>query len=184
MAELFIKVQGPERYRESIPDTIQRRASRRSLPHPAPSVFHFERNAPMAGTLKLRLKNDFAELERLQSEITQFLQTEGASENTIYTLTLALEEMVTNIVKYGYDDSLAHEIEVDADVRDNQVRIAILDDGHAFDPLARPEVDVNKPIEDRDIGGLGIHLVRKMLDEVGYERRDGKNIFRMRKQAA
>src|SRR5438105_12865810 len=127
----------------------------------------------MPGAITLRITNDFAELERLQREATTFLRDQGVSEGTIYTLTLALEEMITNIIKYGYDDTLAHEIEIELDIRDNQARVAILDDGHPFNPLARPEVDVNKPIEDRDIGGLGIHLVRKMLDEVDYERREG-----------
>jgi anti-sigma regulatory factor (Ser/Thr protein kinase) len=132
-------------------------------------------------SLSLQLSNDFGELERLQETTTSFLKSHGVNGQIIYTINLALEEMVTNVIKYGYDDQSAHLITINLNHHGDAVSAEIVDDGHEFNPLDRAPVDTTKPLEDREIGGLGIHLVRKMLDEVRYSRVEGANRFFMKK---
>ncbi len=128
------------------------------------------------------IKNQVAELERVNGEVTQFLEDNRQPPKIVYTIILALEEMVTNIIKYGYDDTAEHRIDIRLQISGSQVTITLIDDGHEFNPLAQPEVDVNQPLEERGIGGLGIHLVRRTMDALDYQRRDGRNIFTMSKK--
>ena len=97
---------------------------------------------------------------------------------------LALEEHLTNVFNYGYSDNVVHEIIVRFSVNDDWFQIEIEDDGRRFNPLERPPVDTSMPLEQRPIGGLGIHLIRKFMDELDYQRVDGKNVLRMRKKRA
>ena len=83
--------------------------------------------------------------------------------------------MVTNTLKFGYDDTAVHEILLRVEVLPKRLLLIIEDDGHEFNPLNAPEPDVNLPAEQRTPGGLGIHLVRKFAEDVGYERSSGRN---------
>lgn len=131
--------------------------------------------------LSLSLRNDFDELSNLAEQVTTFLETNGVSAEAVFAANLAIEELVTNIIKYGYDDEAAHEIQLDLTLKDSVLAIEIRDDGHEFNPFDRPEPDTTLPAAERDIGGLGIHFVRKMLDSCLYERRDGMNIVSVSK---
>jgi anti-sigma regulatory factor (Ser/Thr protein kinase) len=90
---------------------------------------------------------------------------------------LAFEELLSNIVFYGYDDEAIHEIEILFSYDDTKLSVTIKDDGKAFNPLELAEPDTSLSIDDRKIGGLGIHLVRTMMDEVRYQREGEFNIF-------
>lgn len=93
----------------------------------------------------------------------------------VFKVNLALEELVLNVMNYGHDDGL-HEIDIKLVSEENSLTIEIVDDGRPFDPLNdAPIPDVNAELEDRTIGGLGIHFVRKMMDDVRYRREEGKN---------
>ena len=136
------------------------------------SEFAFE---PMNEPLRLRIKNSFEAIPPANEAVANFLEQRQASSGVIYLATLAIEELVTNCVKYGYDDKLEHEIEIDVAVVDGLMRLTVSDDGHAFNPLEVPEPDTDLPIEDRQVGGLGIHLLRQLADQMSYERREGRN---------
>ena len=94
---------------------------------------------------------------------------------------LSLEEHLTNVMKYGFEDTQVHEILVRLEIVNGDFQIEVEDDGKAFNPLDYPGPDLNLPASERPIGGLGIHLIRKFMDELGYRREGGRNVFQMRK---
>lgn len=130
----------------------------------------------------LKLHNDYSELPRISSDVTAFLEDHGGTTETAFAANLAIEEMVTNIIKYGYDDEGRHEIDITLSAHDGSVWIEIRDDGHEFNPFEHPEPDTSLPADDREIGGLGIHFVRNMLDTYKYERTDGQNVVTLSKK--
>ena len=97
-------------------------------------------------------------------------------------LNLVLEELVTNIIFYGYEDKDEHEININLSYKNNTIKVQIEDDGRQFDPLQVPEPDIEKTVEDRKIGGLGIHFVRKIMDDINYLRLDNKNRLTLTKR--
>lgn len=101
-----------------------------------------------------------------------------------FLVSLAIEEIVTNCIKYGYDDSDAHTIEISLSLSDGLLTMVVTDDGHPFNPLEAPPPDLSLAIEDRPIGGLGIHLLRELSDEVSYDRRDGMNRLTLTKRSS
>jgi serine/threonine-protein kinase RsbW len=136
----------------------------------------------VSSDLTLRLPNTFDALTGANEEITQFLEEHSTPPDAVFAANLAIEELFTNIVKYGYDDTAAHEILLRIAVLDGELRIEITDDGHEFNPFDQPEPDTSLPAEERPIGGLGIHFVRNMLDHCAYCRNDGKNTVTLRKK--
>jgi anti-sigma regulatory factor (Ser/Thr protein kinase) len=101
----------------------------------------------------------------------------SASPKDVPTLQLALEEAVTNVINHGYSDGKPHAFTVELTASDRRVTVIVTDDAPAYDPLARAEVDITLPLDQRPIGGLGVHLVKKLMDSARYERRDGRNIL-------
>ena len=96
----------------------------------------------------------------------------------IFPLRLVLEELLTNIIKYGYDDNGHHEIGIDMKPEDNGVSVRISDDGHPFNPLTQAhKTEIADALEDQKVGGLGIHLVKQMAKNLNYHRQGNKNIF-------
>jgi anti-sigma regulatory factor (Ser/Thr protein kinase) len=126
----------------------------------------------------ITLHNDLAELARLAEFVDAFCGPLHATEKDSMAFHLSLEEAVTNVINHGYKDGQPHTFTVGLSVStDDRVTATITDDAVAYDPLARPPVDTSAPIEEREIGGLGVHLVKKLMDTCHYERRDGKNIL-------
>jgi len=124
----------------------------------------------------LRLRNDFSELSALADATTNFLEENQTGLDAVFAANLAIEELVTNIIKYGYDDEAVHEISVHIAKNADTVHIRVCDDGHEFNPFDHPEPDTTLPAEQREIGGLGIHFVRNMLDSCDYRREGDTNI--------
>jgi len=122
------------------------------------------------------ITNDFTNLSGLMERATEFLESKGVDAQAVYRTNLALEEMVTNIIKYGYDTHGQHKIEVTLDVGATEVAMVIIDDGHDFNPVLH---DGKKP-EDREIGGWGIPLMKKLLDQMDHRREAGRNILEIK----
>jgi len=131
----------------------------------------------MAATLTLSLKNDPAEIGRLVDLLEAFGPQSGLTDDATFKLTLALDEIVANVVRHGFDDDREHRIEVNVTVDDRTVTASVEDDGLEFDPREAPVPDLDLPIEMRKPGGLGMHLVRATMDSVEYRRQDGRNIL-------
>ena len=97
---------------------------------------------------------------------------------------MSLDEIVCNVIRHGFDDDKEHEIHVAVDVADGVVTASVTDDGVAFDPREAPLPNLDAPIEERQPGGLGMHLVRSTMDEVDYRREDDRNILTVRTSLA
>jgi anti-sigma regulatory factor (Ser/Thr protein kinase) len=97
---------------------------------------------------------------------------------------LVLDELLTNIISYGYTDSDTHQITVELTVVDGAMTIRIVDDGVAFNPFEQDAPDLESSIERRELGGLGIHLVKKFMDDYSYQRSDEFNIVTLSKSLA
>jgi len=127
------------------------------------------------GSMEVTLPNSLAAVARLHAAVAHFCQLRAIHPEIEFKIDLALEEVFTNIVRHGYDDSRSHEIVVRLQGGRDRVRITIEDDGRHFNPLLAPAVDVNSALAERRVGGLGIHLVRRLMDHVRYQRRPGSN---------
>ena len=134
------------------------------------------------------LKNDLAELERLSNVVDEFGKRHGLPTTALFDLHLALDEILTNVVAYGYDDQDEHEIIVrlafGGDGNAQRIEVEVEDDGRPFNPLETASPDVQTSVADRPIGGLGIFLVRRVMEDLEYRRQRGKNVLVMRKTLA
>lgn len=106
----------------------------------------------------------------------------GVTDEAQRDLVVALEELVTNVLQHGAAGGRVPDVEVSLDVLDGVFVLVVADDGPAFDPLRVAPPARDRPLEDRPIGGLGIHLVRQLMDEVTYARVDGHNRLELRKR--
>ena len=143
---------------------------------------HYIKSEP--GILKrhLTLENEIGQISRLSKFISDIASSRGLDENQAMNINLAMEEAVTNSIMYAYPEGTRGEVEVDARVDDNAIEFTISDNGMEFDPTARPEPDINARAEERPIGGLGIFLVKNIMDSVSYTREKNTNILRLIKK--
>ena len=132
---------------------------------------------------RLIMKNEMTEVARMRSFFFSVCREYGIDEETFKTLNLALEEWVANVINYAYPKGMRGHVEVTADVSDNVLTLVIKDHGTPFDPTQHAEVDIDAELDERAIGGLGIHLIRTIMDSVDYERTaDGYNRLTLTKR--
>ena len=134
-----------------------------------------------AGNLRMMFHNDIKQVSQLEGWLETVSRELECPESLIPSLNLALEEAVTNVILYAYPKGIYGPVELDASREGDSLKFVLSDSGKPFDPTARPDADINASLEDRQIGGLGIHLVRSIMDAVSYEYRDGRNILTMTK---
>jgi serine/threonine-protein kinase RsbW len=131
----------------------------------------------------LRLSASLDNLESFLAHVRSFAASCGVDDTVLYPIELSLEEVLVNIISYAYPNEEKGNIEVSCSWDSQQgLAIQIVDYGTPFDPLEKPEPDTGLSLDEREIGGLGIFLTKKMMDKVTYERRHDKNIFTMIKQ--
>ena len=111
-----------------------------------------------------------------------FSASQGIAGPPAQAVLVALDEVLSNTVRSGFTADRTGHIDVRFEIDGGVLDILVVDDGLAFDPLARAEPDTRAPLETRPVGGLGIYLVRQLMDSVEYERRDGENRLRLRKR--
>ncbi|OMF16417.1 hypothetical protein BK127_12495 [Paenibacillus sp. FSL H7-0331] len=129
----------------------------------------------------MELTNNLEELARLEAWLASWAEQMSVDSKTLFQLNLVCDELVTNTILYGCQSSVAHSIRISIWVDMDNIELTITDDGMAFDPLSLPSPDVQASVEERRIGGLGIHFVRESMDEAIYERVDKLNILHMKK---
>lgn len=134
--------------------------------------------------LTLDVRNAFDAIGPATESAEEWLAKRKISLDVSFLVSLTIEELVTNCIKYGYDDSNEHTIQITLSVDDQTLTMLVVDDGHAFDPLAAKPPDLSAEIEDRQIGGLGIHMLRELADDIRYERRDGTNRVTLTKRVS
>ena len=131
----------------------------------------------MANTLSISFANDMQELTHLLQVVNVFLEPRELQSKLIYAVNLILEEILMNIIKYGYDDEDSHQIEVQIGVEAEEVALTVIDDGKEFNPLTIPGPDRSKSAMDRLEEGLGLQFVRHMRNAMEYRREEDKNIL-------
>ncbi len=124
---------------------------------------------------KWTLPNRLEAVAQAGREVFDWLADLPLSSRAKYAAGLAVEEMATNIVKYGYDDDNEHLIHVTIDITRDHIIIEFVDDGHAFDPTKQPAPDIEKLVHSQKAGGLGIELVRRISEKMMYQRDDNLN---------
>ena len=133
----------------------------------------------MANTLSISFANDMQELTHLLQVVNVFLEPRPLSSKLVYAVNLILEEILMNIIKYGYDDEESHGIEVQIEVEQEEVAVTVVDDGKEFNPLTIPGLDRSKSAMDRIEEGLGLQFVRHMRNAIEYRREEDKNILKI-----
>jgi serine/threonine-protein kinase RsbW len=126
-------------------------------------------------SLAISLPNELSAVSRAAEKLKVFCRDQGIPEPIAHKFGLALDEALTNIVSHAFPDGGRHSIEVRIARRDDHLMAIVSDDGEAFDPLAHPAPDVRAPVEHRKVGGLGIHLLRTLMDTAEYRRIGGRN---------
>ncbi|MBW2392010.1 MAG: ATP-binding protein [Syntrophobacteria bacterium] len=133
----------------------------------------------MANTLSISFANDMQELTHVLQVVNVFLEPRALPSKLVYAVNLILEEILMNIIKYGYDDGESHEIEVQIEVEQEEVAFTVIDDGREFNPLTIPPPDHSKSAMDRLEEGLGLQFVRHMRNAIEYRREEDKNILKI-----
>lgn len=131
--------------------------------------------------MEIVLTSDLSELGRLAEAVEDFGRRHELPEPPLQQMGLALDELVTNVISYGYGDApgaIVVRLGFDGDWLDAE----LIDDAPAFDPFTAPPPDLDSPLEDRRVGGLGVHFVRTLLDRFAYAREGGQNRVRLGKR--
>ena len=130
----------------------------------------------------LTLPNDIETIPQLNEFIDGFCEQRDIDNDITMSLNLAIEEAVVNVMNYAYPEGTVGYVDIEAEADDDFVTFVISDTGKPFDPTQKDEVNTELSAEDRPIGGLGIHLVRRMMDEISYRYADHRNILTLRKK--
>jgi serine/threonine-protein kinase RsbW len=128
---------------------------------------------------EIRIANDMAEIERVTDLVEGFGAGHELSNKVIVALNVSLDEVLNNIISYAYDDTARHDILVRLAIGGGGVEVIVEDDGKPFDPLA---VATPRPRSDTEVGGVGLHFVRSLMDQLEYSRRAGVNRLRLIKK--
>ncbi|WP_051261187.1 ATP-binding protein [Desulfovibrio inopinatus] len=136
----------------------------------------------MTNAISFRIENALPSLEQVAEHVEAFCSENGFTPKDTYHIRLVLDELLTNVIQYGYTDNVVHFILVNLASDGEVLTVHIEDDAARFNLLEVPEPDVHAPIEDRPIGGLGIHLVQKLMNSIRYERIGNKNRITLKKR--
>lgn len=132
---------------------------------------------------ELQLEAKIENLDTVIGSAEEFLEENGCSMKEAMQITIAVEEIYVNIAHYAYaPETGMATVQMELIEDPKGVKFTFIDEGIPFDPLAKEDPDVDAPLEKRQIGGLGIFMVKQSMDEVHYERKDNKNIFSMTKK--
>lgn len=133
-------------------------------------------------TIDVTIVNRGGELARVAGLLDRLGAEHHLAPEMLADLQVALDEVLTNITEYAYTDKAEHEIHIRFEVLDNVLEAVIEDDGAPFNPLAIPGPDISKPLHERRVGGVGVHFVRSLMDEVAYDRAGERNRLVLRKR--
>ena len=139
-----------------------------------------ENNGPNEGAqtliLELTVKNQYIEIDRVNGEFNTFAEKCRLSDSIRRKVNLVFDELLNNIISYAFQDEEEHHIGIRVEHSVDKLNITISDDGSPFNIFNKPPPQTDLKLEDRPIGGMGIHLVRSVMDDYYYRRENGKNI--------
>lgn len=131
--------------------------------------------------IHIKIKNNILELENVNRIFGQFIETNHIDQKIFSAVSLALDEILNNIISYGYNDEKEHQINIQISLLNEKIKVQIVDDALPFNPLDIKEADTKSSVEDRAIGGLGIHLIKKTADKLSYAYINKKNCLTLEK---
>lgn len=131
---------------------------------------------------KLIIKNHVGELERVNKFIEEIGEELGLDMELQMNLNLVMEEMVSNVIFYAYPEGKTADIELVAESNGKELTFMLSDKGKEFDPTAKEDADPDVNPMDREIGGMGIFIVKNIMNQVTYQRLEGKNLLTMKKE--
>ena len=127
-------------------------------------------------SLEVSLANELREIAGVAAQIDEFCAARMILQHVAYAVNLAIDEILTNTISYGYEDDERHQIEIIVRVEAEALVVVIVDDSMPFDLALAPERDLEASLEDTPLGGLGLFLVHQMMDSVEYRREEGCNV--------
>jgi sigma-B regulation protein RsbU (phosphoserine phosphatase) len=136
----------------------------------------------VTGSFDIAVPNQLASIDAVNSRFNEFADDAGMPDDIRRRVNMAFDELLNNIISYAFEDENEHEIEVRVNFERQRLVIEVLDDGRPFNPFSQESPDTTLPLEARRVGGLGIHLVQRVMDEVSYERRIDKNLVKLVKR--
>jgi anti-sigma regulatory factor (Ser/Thr protein kinase) len=128
---------------------------------------------------EIRIVNEISEIARVADMVDAFGAQHELSNSVIVALNVSLDEIINNIISYGYDDSARHDITIRLKIGNGMVEAVVEDDSRPFDPLA---IATPRPKSPTEVGGVGLHFVKNLMDHLEYSRSDGMNRLRMVKK--
>ena len=126
----------------------------------------------------ITVKATYDSLKEISNFIHNIMECANISTDIVFQMDLVVEEAVTNIIKHGYREDNG-SISINAEIDNEKITFSISDHAKPFNPLSIPPPDIDLNLDERQIGGLGVHLIRSMMTEVGYEYKDGVNTLHM-----
>jgi anti-sigma regulatory factor (Ser/Thr protein kinase) len=130
----------------------------------------------MTKTLCLSIAGELGELASLLASAREFMRAERLKPETANSVLVVLDELISNTIRWSGSDVRKRRIIVSIELEGSRVRVVVEDDGPAFDPLSMPPPDLSRPPTLRSEGGLGVHLVRSLVQDIAYARVDEKNV--------
>ncbi|MCR4582478.1 MAG: ATP-binding protein [Prevotella sp.] len=130
---------------------------------------------------EIKIKNQISELDRVNQFVEEIGEELGLSMELQMNLNLVMEEMVSNVIFYAYPEGTDASIELTAESDGKELTFVLSDKGKEFDPTQKEDADPNINPMDRDIGGMGIYIVKNIMNNVTYQRLEGKNLLTMKK---
>jgi serine/threonine-protein kinase RsbW len=129
------------------------------------------------------VSNQLEEIPLLAEKISAFGLAQTIDPKVIFQVNLVVDELLTNVISYGYPHNETHQIEITLELQDQQLMVTIVDDGAPFNPiLEAPQVQLDASVEERKVGGLGLYFAHSMMDALEYHREDGRNRLQLTKQ--
>jgi anti-sigma regulatory factor (Ser/Thr protein kinase) len=129
----------------------------------------------------VRIENDLSEIAKVDEKLDEFAEQFGVPPAIAATFHIIFDDLLNNVISYGYNDEQRHFIDISLKLTASGLIVSIADDGVPFNPLAETAPDTTLSIEDRPIGGMGIHLVINMVDDISYQRTADKNVLTLTK---
>ena len=130
---------------------------------------------------EIKIKNQVGELEKVNAFIEEIGDELQLDMELLMNLNLVMEEMVSNVIFYAYPEGKTADIELSAELVGRQLTFVLSDKGREFDPTMKEDIDTETDPADRDLGGIGIYIVKNIMNEVTYQRLEGKNLLTMKK---
>ncbi len=136
---------------------------------------------PGVNIIEFVLKNNLKELKNLSANLDEYFTRLGLNKLDLHDINLVLEEWFTNLINHGYEHGDISKIRITIKVNTKEFFITVSDEGKYFDPREFELPDLNQPLENRDVGGIGLHLIFKLMDSISYHRQNNINILQLQR---